>query len=450
MGKRRRRVLLVYPDRYYHSRPRKRGALGRLLPLTPPLNLMIVASLTPPSAFEVRIVDERVEDVPFDDDWDLVGITVLTADAPRAYEIADEFRRRGVKVVLGGVHVSVLPEEGLSHADAVVVGEAEKVWGKVLRDLERGELGGVYKGERPEPSEIPYPAWDLLPTDKARYLKVIQATRGCPHNCAFCMTPRLFGRRWRARPVEKVAREVKMLGKGEFIFLDDNLAVNPRYVEELSEALSGMEVRWFAGVSFDVIRRRPDLVGKMARGGCGGVLIGLESISEEALRSVGKGFNLPKAYGEVARRLDREGIGLIPSFIFGFDTDGPDIFDRTVDFLIGMGVQAATFGILTPFPGTAIYEQFRREGRIFERDWRFFDGAHVVFKPARMSPLELREGFLRAYKRFYSFWRAVRRMVGNIKRPFLSFVNLGFFFALRHRWRVSGFKEHLAKARAVS
>lgn len=413
------KLLLIAPqwERKIKEQRVKRGRVFKI----PPLSLLLLASLTPPE-FEIEIVDENVEEINFDDPAELVGITCMTASAPRAYEIAGEFRKRGKTVILGGIHPTILPEEASLHADAIVVGEAEGVWEKVLEDWLSGgkkKLKKIYKNNgRPNLSQVPFPRGSLI---KRKYLfsRIIQISRGCPFNCSFCSVSRIFGQSYRFRPVEKVVEEIKKAaGEGSvkrfFIFLDDNIMGNHAYSKRLFSALIPLKIKWVGQASLSSAQDK-ELVKLAAKSGCKGLFIGFESISPSALKEVRKFHNRIEFYREAVKSLHRAGICIEGAFIFGFDDDTPEVFKKTVEFIEELKLEAVQFGILTPFPGTPLWEKLRKENRIIDFNWSNYDIAHVVFQPKNFTPEELREGFLWAYRRIYSLPSILKRLSGVLK-----------------------------------
>ncbi|SMB94271.1 Radical SAM superfamily enzyme YgiQ, UPF0313 family [Thermanaeromonas toyohensis ToBE] len=380
----------------------------------PPLNLITLAALTPPE-HEVIILDESITTIDWEEKYDLVGISAMTALAPRAYAIADAFRSRGMPVVLGGMHPSILPEEAKSHADAVVIGEAEGVWPYLLEDLARGELKPFYRQEKiPQLKNMAIPRRDLL--ERTRYLipDTVQTTRGCPYACSFCTVSQFFGRRFRFRPVEEVVSEVKAL-EGEVIaFVDDNIVGNPSYAKRLFKALAPLKIKWFSQGSL-TIAQDEDLLRLAAESGCIGLFIGFESLSPASLKAVGKSFNKVEEYSAAIKRIHDHGIAIEGAFIFGFDEDDESIFEHTVKFAQENRLEAAQFGILTPFPGTPLRQKLEKEGRILSNDWSEYTINKVVFEPKRMSPKTLQEGFNWAWQEFYSL-SSISRRLGLVKR----------------------------------
>jgi len=416
------KVLLIAPA--WHS-PLQGGA-PRQKALFPPLALPLLAALTPPDV-QVRLVDEAVEDVDPGADVDLVGISAMTTQAPRAYEIADVFRGRNAQVVLGGMHPSALPEEAAQHADAVVIGEAEGVWPRVVEDAQRRRLRRFYVGDGPpDLSALPAPRRSLLKPAGYVTTAVLQTTRGCPFSCAFCAVSSFFGRTYRFRPVEEVIQEVAALRDRLVFFLDDNIVGAPAYAKRLFDRLADLGKDWVSQASLTMLKHCA-LLRSAARSGCKGLFVGFESLSEGTLRRWGKTFNVATPYWEAINRLHDLGIGVIGSFMFGADEDGPDVFERTVDFAERAHLDAAQFSILTPLPGTRLHDEMQREGRLIERDWAMYDGGHVVFEPRRMSVERLQEGFRCALAQAYSLRSILRRTWDAwLRRPMVLQANLTF------------------------
>jgi radical SAM superfamily enzyme YgiQ (UPF0313 family) len=374
--------------------------------LLPRLGLGLLAAQTPPD-IEIIYTDDIV--TPFDldrdvKDVDLVGISVDSKTARRAYDIAARYRQRGVKVVLGGIHPTALPDEARLHADSVVVGEADKLWGKVLADFKAGELQPRYDGGWPEMSGIPWARRDLFRSRKYIPFQVVQTMRGCPYPCEFCSVSTANGTTLRMRPVDDVIGEFKTLGS-RLLFADDNVMIHRKYAEELFTRLADLGKSWVGQCSLAAIQHEPNIA-LMARSGCKGLFVGLESIDEATLAMTGKKQNRPERYEEIIGRLRAYGIGTWASFVFGFDTDDPDIFDRTVEFAIKARLTMASFAILTPYPGTRLYRRLAEEGRLTDKTWWLHadhDAGSPYFIPKRMTREELRDGWMRAWKNFYSW-----------------------------------------------
>ena len=391
----------------------------------PPLSLPALAALTP-SEYKVSITDEKVSTINFEKDVDLVAITAMTALAPRAYEIADRFRQRGVKVVLGGLHPSALPEEASRHADAVVIGEAEDIWQGLIRDFKNGVLRKYYKNDLPPSIEnIPIPRRDLLKKKAYFMTNTVYTTRGCPHNCEFCTVTSFFGQKHRSRPVEDVIKEIETLSGKNVMFVDDNVLGNPNYAKKLLQALIPYKIKWISQTSLNMADNH-ELMQLCVKSGCVGLIIGIESISQTSLEIMGKPINKVHKYKEWIKKMHDHGIGIDASMVFGFDGDDKTIFERTVEFVQETNIDACQFAILTPLPGTRLLERLEKEGRIFERDWSKYDQTHIVFQPKHMSPEELMDGYYWTYRQVYSFPSIFKRLWGSKTNPLLFLLfNLG-------------------------
>src|SRR3990170_5980858 len=379
----------------------------------PKLSMPTIAAYTP-SDVDVKIIDECVQDIDFNADVDLVGISVMTFLSTRAYEIAAKFRARGVKVVLGGIHVSMCPEEARQHADSVVVGEAERTWPMLIEDFRRGEMKPMYvEKELSNLEHLQTPRRDLLKPGAYWTTNCVQTSRGCPFDCDFCTVTVFGGNQFRLRPVDEVVEEVRQLNKKFVVFVDDNIAGNKAYAKQLFKALIPLKISWGSQASL-TMARDPELLDLAAKSGCTALFIGVESISEENLAAANKRFNKVDKYKEEFRRFHDYGILIQTGMIFGFDHDDESAFERTVEFLEENNIELAMFNILTPLPGTNLYKKMDAEGRIIDRDWSHYDGRHVVFKPKLMTPETLQEGFLWAYHKFFSYPSIIKRIVPSL------------------------------------
>ena len=392
----------------------------------PPLSLATIAALTP-SDVEVRIVDENVERVGFAGNADLIAISAMTPLAPRAYEIAAEFRAKGVPVVLGGMHPSLLPAEAINHADSVMIGEAEGSWQKLIEDLKNGTLQKFYRQqERPSLENLPIPRRYLYKKGAYAPIDTVQISRGCPYGCEFCSVTRFFGKSFRFKPIENIIKEMETLKRRMTFFVDDNIIGNPRYAKKLFEALIPLNIKWFSQSSVN-IAHDDELLKVAAESGCICLFVGFESLSQANLKEIGKSPNEVGFYREAIKKLHDYGISVEGAFIFGFDHDKPTVFRETVDFAKDTDLDMAQFGILTPFPGTALYDRLESSGRITNRDWANYDVAHVVSQPKLMTPKELWDGFYDAWQEFYSVGSIVKRLIGVRKNlRFTLPLNLGF------------------------
>ncbi len=393
----------------------------------PPMAMMVLSALARRAGWRTRIIDHNYDKVP-DERPDVAMLAVWTAIAPASYRLADAYRARGVPVVLGGVHASLLPNEALRHADAVVCGEAEGILATVLADALAGRLQPLYQGSWQGMEEVP-PMWEwadiLRGWPIARYapLNTLQTTRGCRFNCDFCSVIRINGRGSRHRDPEHVVEELRVLkrvgqhiGQFSYVFLlDDDLAADLDYTRALCEALvrSNVKVTWGAQASIG-LARDDALLDLAVRAGCRVVFTGFESVSRQALIECNK-KNRPGEYGGLIANLHRRGVAVEGGFIFGFDHDEADVFDDTVEFVDRIGVDVAHFSILTPYPGTHTYARMLADDRITSFDWKRYNMYHTVHRPERMTAEQLDAGLRRAYRNFYGRSRRARRFLREVR-----------------------------------
>jgi radical SAM superfamily enzyme YgiQ (UPF0313 family) len=424
-GPGRLRIVLLSPKGplYRH----RGGIFGRALRYQP-LTLTTLAALVPPELNpEIRLVDEGIQEVDENLAADLVGITVITGNAARAYELAGMFRTRGMTVVLGGPHVTLVPDEAEAHADSVVVGYAEDTWPELLRDFAAGKLRRRYVQD-PELSLAGRPFAERHRLPRHRYLTdaVFEAQRGCLHDCEFCVVPAAWGRKLYQRPVEEVAADIRQHGKRRILFVDLNLMADRSYAKKLFEALIPLNVRWHGLVTV-LFAEDDELLELAERSGCRGLLMGLESVTREGVRDCRKGFNSPDKYAALVETLHRHKIALNGCFVFGLDHDTTDVFLRTAKFAVETGIDLPRFAVATPFPNTALYRRLDAEGRILTRNWELYDAQHVVFRPKLMGPQELQLGIEAAWKYTYSFrgiWHRLR--VSPMPLPLVLAANLTY------------------------
>jgi radical SAM superfamily enzyme YgiQ (UPF0313 family) len=382
------------------------------------LTLTTLAALTPPDV-DVRITDENVEPIDFEEDVDLVGVTGMVMHAPRAYQIAQRFRQRGIPVVMGGPHASSLPYEAKEHVDAVVIGEAENVWKGLLEDLKVGSLKPFYKADAFCSMEgLPFPRLDLLHKDAYMTINCAQTTRGCPHQCDFCHVTHFFGKTYRCRPVDEVIEEVKRL-EGEFlVFIDDNIAGNRRYAKELFTRLKPLKKKWASQASM-TLTRDPELLRLAAESGCVSLFLGVESLSPENLKDVNKAFNRVPQFEEAMKALHDHDIMVVAGFIFGLDHDDEGVFERTLRFCERNRIELPSFFVLTPLPGTPLFQRIESEGRLLHKDWSKYNGATVVFRPKLMTEETLQDGFNWVCKEGYS-WGSIFKRVFHPQQRFFT------------------------------
>jgi radical SAM superfamily enzyme YgiQ (UPF0313 family) len=375
------------------------------------ITMPYLAAFAPPD-WRVLHIDEVVRPVDFGIAADLVAITFHTPSAPHAYATADRFRQRGIPVVLGGPHVTLMPDEAQAHADVIFVGEAESNWPQFLLEFEAGRHASRYcSTEPPSLEHVPMARKDLFHR-RDHAAGVLFATRGCPHRCDFCTLAVMYQSTARKRPVEAVAEEYGSFPGKVIILWDDNIACDLEYAKMLFRALAPHRKWWSSQASIDAAQD-DEFLELAARSGCKQLFVGLESISQGSVNEVQKGFNRVADYGRAIKRIHSHGIAVQAGIVFGFDHDQRSIFGDTLDVLEMAGVQNATFNILTPFPGTRLYHRLDSEGRILTRDWSKYNGrADVVFHPKLMSPDELLAGYQYATKRFYS-WKSVYKRLSR-------------------------------------
>ncbi len=421
------KILLIHPQNLLQRH--STGIYGRSLryaPLTmPTLKALVPADLDA----EVRIVDEMVEDLDFNTPADLVAITAITGTALRAYEIADRFRANGATVVLGGVHPTLLIEESLVHADAVVRGYAERSWPRLLRDFAAGSLQRVYEDSEPfDPKLIVSP--DRSAIHRRDYVGwcTVEMSRGCSNKCDFCISHR-FHPNYICRPIGDVIAEVKALPSKVVFFLDPNLIGNREHAKEFFTELAKLRKWWLGCASLDIVDD-PELLCLIAKSGCRGLLMGFESIRPEALVSARKEKNIGKTYAQVVDILHDHGILVQACFVFGFDTDDVSVFEEAADYIANARFDLPQISIYTPFPGTPVFENLEKEGRILTRNWSLYNGQNVVFRPLNMTAGELEQGADFVRKRAYSWSALSRRLLVKPLwvKPLVLLSYLGFRF----------------------
>jgi len=366
------------------------------------LSLTIVAALTP-RRHEVRIVDENVEPLDFAADVDVVGITFMTALAPRAYEIASRFRARGKFVAGGGFHPTLCPEEAAEHMDAIVVGDAEGAWERLLEDVESGRPRKVYMGNACPEAEFhtPIPRRELLAPTAKHYVTInaVQTGRGCQHACRYCSVSAFHRQGYRQRPIAEVIADLRAVPR-DFIFVDDNIVRSPAYARALFRALIPLRKHWVGQCSIE-IADDAELLELAHASGCRGLFIGIETVNPDNLACVGKQFNESKRYRERLRKIRRQGIGAVAGMMVGLEKDDPAVFEACLRFLQRQRIDALQLNIVTPLPGTPLFNDLQRAGRITDYRWDRYDFRHVVFQPRRMTAAQLQEGADWLYAQFY-------------------------------------------------
>jgi radical SAM superfamily enzyme YgiQ (UPF0313 family) len=393
-----------------------------------PLTLPTLAALIPDDLnVSLACIDEGIADVDLDLQADLIGMTVITGTAPRAYELAAHFRKRGITVVLGGPHVTLAPDDAAPHADAIVVGYAEQTWPQLLREFAAGTMRQRYdQSPHLDLATSPLPDRSVLPRRRYLTADVFEATRGCIHNCDFCVVPSAWGRKPLQKPVEHIVEDLTRRRARRAIFIDLNIIADRGYALRLFEALIPLRIQWF-GLATTLLCDDEELLQLASRSGCRGLLMGLESITRTNLRRSHKSFNDPDRYAEVVEKLHAHRIALQGCFVFGLDDDTPEVFMRTADFAVKAGIDLPRFAIVTPFPGTPLFQRLEAEGRILHHDWSQYDGQHVVFQPLRMSTDQLQRGTEQAWRHAYG-WRSIARRLRHTAAPWhvAALTNMGY------------------------
>jgi radical SAM superfamily enzyme YgiQ (UPF0313 family) len=397
------KILLVYPATH------KLG-WARYFQL-PSLSLQQVAAVIPTN-WDVTLVDESQDSLPKGTDFDIVGITAMTHQAPRAYQIADQFRKDGVPVIMGGMHPTVMPEEALCHADAVVIGEAESVMGTLLADFIAGRLARMYRAPIPQDDSliVPWPRREILAGKRYLTTQTVQASRGCPYDCDFCTVTQYSGNRFRYRNAADILAEIRSFPRKFVIFLDDNLLGDPARARPVLEGMAESGIRWGSQTSLR-FAEDPELLKLVARSGCLGLFVGIESVTgpySALAKSSGQ-----TSQGDLIKRVRDAGLILETSLIFGFDDHDHSIFEKTLRFVEECCPSVPTFNLLTPYPGTKLFQQFEQEGRLLHRDWNRYNHSEVVFRPKQMSVQQLYRGWLEARTEAYRLSSILTRVWKN-------------------------------------
>lgn len=376
----------------------------------PPLNLPILAALVP-GDIDVRISDDRFGEVDLDEDLDLVGITCITETAMRAYEIADEYRRRGVKVVLGGIHPTLMTEEALQHADTVVRGDAYATWPQLIEDFRCGNLEKLYNAyPLPSLENIPHPRFDLLnESNYVPWARLVNATRGCYQTCSFCSCTAYWEATYRTRPVEDVIREIQQIDRPVITFVDDDMSGYPQYARKLFKAMIPFRKKWVTQTRITLLND-PELLELAAESGCIAVFVGMESISPKTLLNMLKFQNKVEQYPKLLENAHRHNICVEGGFVFGFDEDDHTTFEETLKFILNCELDSININVLHPIPGTPIFQSLDRENRILSHRWAdWSDHAKAVYQPKHMSPSELESGTAWVLEQTYTGLRIARR-----------------------------------------
>ena len=376
-----------------------------------PLALAVLAALTP-TDIEVKFFDDRLESIPYDEPTDLVAINAETYTAKRAYQISSQFRKRKVPVILGGYHPTLMPEEAGEYADSVVVGEAEKLWPKLIDDVKKNRLQKIYRSvQRPLLNDIK-PRRDIFEGKKYLPLALVESARGCRFSCNFCSISSFFNQTYNPRPVSEVVTEIGCLGRKSIFLVDDNIIADPQRTKELFRALIPLKINWISQGTINIANDN-EMLELMKKSGCLGLLIGFESLNKNNLTQMGKSWNTQNSnYEDVLKKISDYGIAVYATFIFGYDNDDEDSFKRTLEFALEQKFFLAAFNHLVPFPGTPLYDELKKQGRLLYEKWwldekyRFGD---VAFKPKHMSAQQLSQACFEARQKFYQFNAILKR-----------------------------------------
>jgi radical SAM superfamily enzyme YgiQ (UPF0313 family) len=420
------RVTLIYPS--VGRKPNKPYVRAWQMQ---PLAIATLASLTPPD-IEIRFYDDRIEEIPFDEPTDLVAMSVETFTALRSYKIARQFRRRGVPVVMGGYHVTLIPEEAAQEADAIVVGDAEPVWQRMLDDACHGSLQPIYDGRGQRVLLGVRPRRELFQNKPYQNITLVEFARGCNFKCDFCSITAFHSANQNHRPAREVAAEMEATGSRRFFIVDDNVVSQPAKVRELCRELIPLNISWVGQASIH-IAQDDELLELMVKSGCRGILIGMESLDPANLRDMGKSWNLGScSYAESLARFRKHGLAVYGTFVFGYDNDDRRAVLESVEFAREHKLFLAAFNHLVPFPGTPLYHRLRAEGRLLTPKW-WLDPAgrvgDVTFRPKRVSPEELQGLCLEARRRFYS-WSSIFERLRDTRANATSLMMIGIYLGL--------------------
>jgi len=395
-----------------------------------PTTLITLASLIPEEVdADVVLIDEFVDVLnPETLDVDLVGLSFTTPNAHRAYYLSCIFKQRGITVVFGGYHTTLLPSEATKYADACVLGYAETSWPNLLRDYQRGKLQKVYTSWWADSYRtMKINTHHLIKRNKYILPDSVEFSRSCVNHCSFCVIPQVFGHQQVFRSIDVLVEEIMELDARNLVFLDSSPFEDLEMAWRLSEALMPLGIRWHSSITLKLMNEEK-LIKNLSRSGCRSVLVGFESLNQAAINQSGKNFNKVQDYRRFIQLLHYNHISVLGSFMYGFDVDGPDIFQRTADFINTCHIDLVHHAVLTPFPGSTEFKRLDEEGRILSRDWSLYDSMHVVFEPAGMSSAQLQKGYWNAYKRTHSLRAIFSRMAHS---PNVNFLNIGGNLAFR-------------------
>lgn len=391
--------------------------------MSPPLGLLTIANMFY-KEHTVIIENENIRDINFDEKVDVVGITVTVDVLPHAITVAKRFQEKHVPVIAGGIHITAVPEKYLDYFDALSIGMAETTWPNIMKDIEKNQLKkSYYCNTKMSGSDIVAPAYHLIDKKDYLYSNIISTSRGCPYTCDFCYNScNAYSHVYLNRPIKDVLADIKTIGKKHIMFIDDNFIGNPTWTREFLKAIKPLKIKWNAAVSANICTL-PDLLDEMAKTGCKSLFIGFESINKESLHKVHKKQNNVDQFEKVVTELHKRHIMINASFVFGLDGDTVDTFQSTLKWIVDHKIETVTSHILTPYPGTKLYDEMLHAGRIIDHDLSKYNTAHVVFQPKNMTPEELYNGYLTMYKEIYRFKNIIKRLPKNKKQimPYLAF-----------------------------
>lgn len=384
--------------------------------MAPSLGLLTIANIFD-NEHTVIIENENIEDIDFNESVDIVGITVTVDVINRAIEIAKIYQSKGIPVIAGGIHITAFPEEVKEYFDVISVGLAEKTWPNIIRDFKDGNLKKIYRCDQEiKGSDIISPGYHLIDKKKYLYCNIISTSRGCPFRCDFCYNScEAYKTLYINRPVEDVIKDIKEIGRRHIMFIDDNFIGNPKWTLEFVRAIRPMGLKWSAAVSANIVDML-DLLDEMAMSGCESLFIGFESLNENAIKNVNKNQNNINKYELLIDEIHKRGIMINASFVFGLDEDDITTFQTTLDWIVKNRIETVTSHILTPYPGTKVYDEFLRDGRITDFDFSKYNTANVVFNPQNMTQEELYNGYIWIYKQIYSTRNIIKRMPKSHKQ----------------------------------
>lgn len=429
------KILLIYPKDYAYK---SKDTAHKKSINYPGLTIATLAGLVPKELnADVNVLDEGIDDTPINYDVDIIAVSTLTASAKRAYEIADQARKKGVYTVLGGYHVSYNYEEAKKHADTIILGQADETWPKFLLDYKNGQAKEKYTQEKtPDVNNLPWPRWDLLKMDKYINIKTIQTSRGCPNSCKFCTVSdnMFFGAN---RPIDEVIKEIKHFRSKRIVFLDPNFFANRRYAMDLVKALIPLKIKW-ACLSTVNVGKDMEMLKLLKKSGCMGALIGLETVCQDNIISMSKRHNRVSEYKEAINNFHKHGILILACYVLGFDNDNKNTFKETVDFIKDSGIDLVRFSALTPFPGTPLYRELDAQGRIINKDWDYYDFQNIVFRPQNLTPKELKQGLEYCWEETYKFRNIfLRALKAKHYKILVLMLNLGFHYMYKKSLRNS-------------